>query len=93
MTDSIPVVDPESTWAPPRDAHGRVRRPWREREPHCVHSPDHARQPASACSTCSHGEQLRHWGLHWDAWLAENSDSTEARVAAGWQRIVEPVDD
>lgn len=56
-------------------------KPMRAREPNCRH-PGGEEQPASACSTCQHGEFLREWAQAWHDWLAENPDSAEARIVA-----------
>lgn len=47
------------------------------REPDCVHSHDYGspvRQPASACSTCKDGDELREWSEGWVRWFAEHPD-------------------
>lgn len=51
------------------------------REPKCVHSGT-MEQPASRCNVCCDSDFLREWGESWEAWLAENPDSTEARIVA-----------
>ncbi len=65
-----------------RGHDGRLLRPYPDREPDCIHSHAGQRQPASWCSTCCNGSELREWGEQWDAWLAENPDSPEAQWRA-----------
>lgn len=55
-----------------------ARKPLITREPYCIH-PGGEKQPASACSVCQDGPRLREWAAGWEAWLAENPDSPEAR--------------
>jgi hypothetical protein len=60
-----------------------VRRP-PTREPDCIHRgyTGERPHPASACRTCKDGPQLAEWHAQWDAWLAENPDSDEAKIVA-----------
>ncbi len=65
----------------------RRPRPLSAREPDCIHDNPAPgwrdwRHPASFCSACCDGPELREWGEQWDAWLAENPDSPEAQWRA-----------
>ena len=54
------------------------------REPDCIHRGylGERLHPASACQTCKDGPKLAAWHAQWDAWLAENPDSDEAKIIA-----------
>jgi len=64
-----------------------AQKPASPREPSCVHAP-YGHHAASACSTCKDGPRLREWREGWAAWLAENSDSMEARHVRATDRCV-----
>ena len=63
-----------------------ARKPFRAQEPNCVHSHPEYPQPASACRICKDSDFLREHAEEWEAWLAENPDSPEARVVAEMDR-------
>ena len=57
------------------------------REPYCVHAP-YGQHGASSCSTCKDGAAFREWRDGWDAWLAENPGSQEAKWVKATSRCV-----
>ena len=54
-----------------------VPRPWRVREPACIHTRGGPCQPASACRICVDGPELARWKAEWAAWAAENPQEAE----------------